>query len=129
MDSEQLAELRRQRELVARHLAWLDGEIVRLGAGSPPSSAAPTPVAVDPAAADQLTQAVAREVQATEGYSPDPTSSARDARRGCLWLAVLVLIVGALGLAAIYFVRYRDRPLLVPDRKASATSTTPATHK
>jgi hypothetical protein len=49
-----------------------------------------------------------------EAYAPDPVATAADARRGCFLVAVLALVLMIAALTAIYFWRYRDRPLLFP---------------
>ena len=108
MNPARLAELNHQRALVREQLAWLDREIAAESAVLPPLGS-PTLTAPLTAPVAALGSA---ELQAAEAYQPDPVSAASDTRRGCLIaIAVIVLlIVGAF--AAIYFLRYSDRPLL-----------------
>ncbi len=105
MNPQRLAELQRQRDLVREHLAWLDREIAR--------EHNPTPQAAAPAVAVVTVQpAPASSPPPPDSLpEPDPVASAAAARRGCLLLFVGALALLALGLTAIYFLRYRDRPL------------------
>ncbi len=107
MDPAHLAELRRQRELVREHLAWLDREI----AGATVKDAGP--VAVAPDTADKLTAQATAELQSLESFLPNPESAARDTRRGCLMYTAAAMLLGILMIVAIYFARYRDHPLIV----------------
>lgn len=118
MSPDRLAELRRQRALVAQHLAWIDSELFEAEAGQP--SVPDEPVAIPapavtrppllPAAegnnnpAVALANAKADEIieryRATE--APDPGS----ARRGCLLLIGAVFALGGAVLLAIYYFGY-----------------------
>jgi hypothetical protein len=106
MNPARLAELRRQRELLREHMAWLEREIARAGGETPAA------VAVEPAAADALTAAASASLRTAETYRPDPLSSARQVRRGCLLYAAGLFVLGFLALTLVYFVRYRDHPVL-----------------
>lgn len=98
---DRLAELQRQRELVRAHLAWLDHEItLAMGRPAPNPPLSPT--------AKPMVQAV----HVTDIAPPDPAVSAAEARRGCLTLAIGVLVLTVLAAVGIYFLLYRDRPLL-----------------
>ena len=107
---DRLAELRRQRALACEQLAWLDREIAAAeraaGVSSPPS---PSPAPAVPPTADP----------AHPLYAPDPAAAHADGRRGCfLYTAAALLFLFAL-LAAIYFLRYRDRSLLFVEHPAA----------
>lgn len=47
-----------------------------------------------------------------EAYQPNPSSVRRDTKRGCFAYFAAALLAFTLTLAAIYFLFYRDRPLL-----------------
>lgn len=105
MSPERLDELRRQRALVRQHLEWLDREIAAAAPEDRPATPMPTsPVATatppHPAAATLPT------------YEPDPEGARQAARRGCFILAAIILALLTISLVAIYYWRYRDRPLL-----------------
>ncbi|MEO6876562.1 MAG: hypothetical protein ABI222_17235 [Opitutaceae bacterium] len=129
---DRLDELRKQRALVQQHLTWLDHEIaavtvtrltlppfaMRSGATRPPipgatnaPMAAATPAslrpAMNPAAIPELAE-----------FQVDPDDVHGDTRRGCILYAAIAVIVMVLICGVIYFVGYRDRPVLfVPDRE------------
>ena len=100
MSPERLSELRRQRALVSQHLEWLDREIAAAESPAPPP-AAPAPLEISPMPAVILPE-----------YVPDPEGARRATKRGCLLYAALALVLFFAVLLAIYFWRYRDRPLL-----------------
>ncbi|HYD83462.1 MAG TPA: hypothetical protein VEA63_05405, partial [Opitutus sp.] len=52
---------------------------------------------------------------------PDPVSAAAGARRGCFIVAAIVALLGAIALTTVYFVRYRDRPLIFVEKPADAS--------
>jgi hypothetical protein len=98
-------DLRRQRDLVREHLAWLDGEIAALDqtAQAPaqplrPQSGEIRPAPFVPAPPD------ARDADAIlEEYRQPPTSIARNARVGCLIYFGAALALMALAVVAFYF--------------------------
>ena len=117
MSPDRLAELRRQRALVAQHLAWIDSELFEAEAGQPSAPSAPAAIPApagkppqlpatgnndNPAVA--LANAKADEIieryRATE--APDPGS----ARRGCLLLIGAMFALGGAVLLAIYYFGY-----------------------
>lgn len=118
MSPDRLAELRRQRALVAQHLAWIDSELIAAGAGQPPASTAPAAAVATPdlsppvlpavGAADNpavaLAHAKADEIieqyRATEALDPAST------KRGCLLLMGAVFAIGGAILLAIYYFGY-----------------------
>ncbi len=52
---------------------------------------------------------------------PDPLSSSTEAKRGCLILFFVIVGLLAATLVGIYFWKYRDRPLLFPEKSAEAS--------
>ncbi|HQF39291.1 MAG TPA: hypothetical protein PK322_09265 [Opitutaceae bacterium] len=104
---DRLAELRRQRALVAEHLVWLDREIAETeGKASPAPLPAPTPppaltAAAVLAKAAEIPPAVAAgasdQPDAPLLPEPQPTDIKNDVRRGCLLyfaLASLAVVAG-----------------------------------
>ncbi|ACB76419.1 hypothetical protein [Opitutus terrae] len=128
MNPDRLPELLRQRELVRTHLAWLEREIAaatatnRANASPPSPTGAPTAAAsaaptVAPTGLPPATEFAARlAAPAADLYEPDPRSAALGAKRGCFAAFALTLLLLVLVLAAVYFVAYRDRPLLFVPR-------------
>jgi hypothetical protein len=113
-----LAELNHQRALVQQQLAWLEREIAR-ESGAPGATPA-TPVQPVPATTAPTTSSPSGLPAELEAYAPDPVATAADARRGCFLVAALALVLMIAALTAIYFWRYRDRPLLFPSSDARA---------
>ncbi len=116
MSSEKLAQLRRQRELVQEHLDWLDAEIanfsvVQPGSVDQESPAKPAPDQTDPHSTETPDPLL----------KPDPLSSSAEARRGCLILFFVVIGLLSAMLIGIYFWKYRDRPLLFPEKTSDAS--------
>lgn len=119
MPPDQLAALREQRALIARHLAWLDGQIAAAtpssndtpGADTEPaivsSSAIPSAPATAPAVEDRIAlaheraDAIIREHSAVDRFDPSAT------RRGCIFTALAVFTFGCAVLLLIYFIGYR----------------------
>jgi hypothetical protein len=114
-----LAELNHQRALVREQLAWLDREIAAENAVLPPVAS--------PSLAAPVAALGSADLQAAEAYQPDPVSAANDTRRGCLIaIAVFVLLI-VTAFAAIYFLRYSDRPLFfVSSEEDSSAQSSPA---
>jgi hypothetical protein len=106
MASDHLNELRRQRAQVQQHLDWLDREIVR-------HQPADTGPAINPTIQNTAEAASAADLIMPE---PDPVSAGQNAKRGCLlsFFGLLALLAGLL--IALYFWKYRDRPLLFAER-------------
>lgn len=116
MSPEKLAQLRRQRALVQQHLDWLDAEIASFASKqiSPPEH--------KPTSAAALDQIDSVEVEGEmPDPQPDPLTASTDAKRGCLILFFIVIGFIALTLIGIYFWKYRDRPLLFPERAANVS--------
>ena len=128
MSNDRLDALRRQRALVAQHLAWLDAEIAAAnGAPAPvfppldgpaPASLPPAPPALPvradntdqtpPAAEpDKLALANARATEILEQYAATDRFNPETTRRGCLLFAVAVFLFGVAAVLAVYFFRYR----------------------
>jgi hypothetical protein len=103
--SDRLAELRRQRQLLQEHLAWLDREIA--ATDSPPIDPAPIAVpAVNPATSKPapVTPSGPDDADALlRQYTASPESLHQDVRKGCfLYFALASLAVIAL-VAVLYF--------------------------
>ena len=101
---EPLGELRRQRELIAAHLRFLDDQIARKSGQTPDQKQEEATVAPDPAQSPPE----AEDVAETAGSQPDvevpeidPASVRAEVRRGCMiYVAIAtVLCVAALGFA------------------------------
>jgi len=130
--ADRLEELRKQRALVQQHLTWLDHEIaaitvtrltlppfaLRSGTRPPVGPTATTP-AVPPAAGP----AAGLPIPELADFQVDPDNVHGDTRRGCIMYAAIALIVMALICGVIYFVGYRDRPLLLVPDKSGPTPT------
>lgn len=84
MDSaERLRQLREQRDLVQRHLQWLDAEIARAADAEPSMSSQPTPA--DPVPREELPAA-----PLDDAIAPAPAQNARNQKLGCIIATVLV---------------------------------------
>jgi len=81
--AERLRQLREQRDLVQRHLQWLDAEIARASDAEPSMSSQPTPV--DPAPPEGF-----RAAPLDDALGPAPTQNARNQKLGCIIATVLV---------------------------------------
>ena len=122
--SDRLDELRKQRALVQQHLTWLDHEIAAVTVNRltlPPfairqGTRGPIPVPV--------TGAV--PVPELSDFQVDPSDVQVDTRKGCILYAALAFLVLVLILAAIYFIGYRDNPVLFAPSKAGPTMVYPA---
>lgn len=123
MPPDRLTALRRQRALVAEHLAWLDAEIhaqtpfESLSAATPtpagePSASSPSPAPVpdSPAliepAPEALAVANARADEIIATYAATERLDPAAARKGCLQLATAVFLLGVAGVLAIYLIYY-----------------------
>ena len=124
--ADRLEELRKQRALVQQHLTWLDHEIAALTvtrltlppfamrSGTRPPVA---PTATTPAVPLAGGPAAGMPIPELADFQVDPDNVHGDTRRGCIMYAAIALIVMALICGVIYFVGYRDRPVLfVPDK-------------
>ena len=112
MASDHLNELRRQRALVQQQLDWLDREIAK---GDPTDQVPP----VKPTIRTSHEAAPAQDVLIPE---PDPVVASQDAKRGCLFAFFTLMALLAALMVALYFWKYRDRPVLFADRTASEAS-------
>jgi hypothetical protein len=100
--SDRLPELRRQRALVAEHLAWLDREIADAGSEAPATPVTPAPPAKPAGAVDvPAAEKILAEFRSEAERAP------ADMRRGCLWSFLAGMLLLILGVAAIYWLRYR----------------------
>lgn len=125
--------LRHQRALVQQQLGWLDQEIAAAEAaqglakaapslatspGAPVSPAAPATLLPSPTTPSPLASVAPDESQLSIA-SPDPADFESDkvdvqaaARRGCLLYTVIAFALMFAALVIIYFVAYRDHPVL-----------------
>ena len=125
---DRLDELRKQRALVQQHLTWLDHEIaavtvtrltlppfaMRSSGTRPPISPTATTPSVPLGGAKPVVVPELSEFQ----VNPDEVQG--DTRKGCIMYAALAFLVLVLILVVIYFVGYRDNPVLfVPDKADS----------
>ena len=118
---DRLEELRHQRALVQEHLTWLEHEIAQVTVTRltlPPfafrpdksGTASRPPTPMPDSAIPELSQ-----------FQVDPDNVQGDTRRGCFLYTAIALIALVLLCVVIYFVGYRDRPVLfVPDRAEPA---------
>jgi hypothetical protein len=108
---DRLAELRRQRALVAEHLAWLDRELGALSTAATPAPAVPAPTGTTPVVTAGDTPPTSAVPPATPAPTADiapaaiellpetkPTEIKQDVRRGCL---LYFAIASAAAIAAI----------------------------
>jgi hypothetical protein len=130
MSPDRLAELRRQRALVAQHLAWIDAELTAAGAGrsphagtvspsapvapgTPPENAPPADAelaAAEPAAEidPAVALANARADEIIEKYRATEALDPLAAKRGCLVLFGAFMVLLGATVLAIYFFHYRQ---------------------
>lgn len=105
--TDRLAELRRQRALVAEHLAWLDREIAAANPAAPPppslSPAVESP-AVTATRSEPLPPAPAPQPPASALPESRPADIRRDVRRGCLLYFALAALLVAGGCALLVWV-------------------------
>jgi hypothetical protein len=111
-------ELRRQRELIAAHLRWLDEQIARTQGTPPPPPSAPSipvPAALTPAtpsvgdmnpphtAAAAMSSSAIPETALPE---VDPGSIRNEVRRGCfIYVAIITLLLAASIAVAVWIAR------------------------
>ncbi len=127
---DRLEVLRQQRALVQEQLAWFDREIAALSSSAPEASAPPAaasaavapPAVVAPAVPVAPRVVPAAPLPDFPEYQADAASMQSAARRGCLMYAALAFALLFLGAVAIYFLAYRDHPVLFADKPATATS-------
>ena len=105
--SDRLSELRRQRALVAEQLAWIDREIAAAGgeATAPPVAPRQSTAPAAPADAGSADLPSAEKILAE--FRSEAESSPARMRRGCIWSFACGMAVLILGVAAIYWLRYR----------------------
>lgn len=124
MSPDRLAELRRQRALVAQHLAWIDAELTAAGTGQPPTPAtsAGLPETVDlerapssppvssppalPEADPSVVLANARADEIIERYRATEALDPAATKRGCLLVIGALFALGGAVLLAIYYFGY-----------------------
>ena len=91
-ESDRVQELRRQRQLLQDHLAWLERE---LASASMQSASAPPQVPFEPEPLDETTLA---------GYTPAPAVVREQVRRGCFFYFALALALLSAALLGAYFI-------------------------
>jgi len=125
---DRLQELRRQRALVADHLAWLDREIAADPAATAPGPGAPSPAApvpvvppvrlpaslpAQPSVAGEnspVEAVVAAEADAIlEDYRVAPDELKTDVKKGCFLYFFAALAFVALGVVVLYFLFQRGK--------------------
>ncbi len=115
---DRLDALRHQRALVAEQLAWIDQEIVALSPRAPdprPGVVAPLVSAAAPAAPQTPAAGLGASAATPPDfpdYQADPVRLQSSTRRGCLLYTALGLFLLLVAALAIYFLAYRDHPLL-----------------
>ncbi len=115
MTPERLKELQHQRALLQAHMDRLDQEIagntgIETAQSNTPGAFSADTSAIDP---DLL------------NYEPDPVEAGQKAKRGCLIVFVSLMLVGALVSFLIYFLAYRDHPVIfAPVKESSNVMTT-----
>jgi len=127
---DRLEELQHQRALIQEHLTWLEHEIAALTVTRltrspfPPRDAATSSA---PAAANPGLPVAGVPVIDLPDFQVDAGSVRGDTRRGCLLYVAFAIILFGLGLIAIYYLGYRDHPVLfVPDKSEPTPVTYPA---
>jgi len=119
--SDRLAELRRQRDLVEEHLAWLKGEIAAAEndlphppttlppfriASFPTEGAVPSPVVpAGPSAPIMATPAVDAPAadEILEQYRTPPSNLHQNVKKGCLLYFAAAFVLLCLGVTVLYF--------------------------
>jgi hypothetical protein len=103
--SDRSEELRRQRELVREHLAWLDREIAAAEGSTLPQERAPlSPPRIVPPSYSSPAQPEPADAEAIlSEFRQDTTSITSDTRRGCILYVVAALGVLALIVTAMFF--------------------------
>jgi hypothetical protein len=127
---DRLEELQHQRALVQEHLTWLEHEIAALTVTRLTRSPFPPrdPAILPPPSASSPPHAPAASLPLDlPDFRLEASNVQGDARRGCLLYVALAIVVIGLGLTAIYFLGYRDHPVLfVPDKSEPTLVTYPA---
>ena len=125
---DRLQELRRQRALVADHLAWLDEEIAATSGATAPAPSAPSPAVpvpavlqvklpaslpAQPSAAVEnspVAAAVAAQADAIlEDYRVAPDALKTDVKKGCFLYFFAALAFVALAVVVLYFLFQRGK--------------------
>lgn len=122
--SDRLDELRKQRALVQQHLTWLDHEIAAVTVNRltlPPFAirqGTRGPIPVPPTGAVPIPE--------LSEFQVDPADVQVDTRKGCILYASLAFLVLVVILVVIYFVGYRDNPVLFAPAKNGPTMVYPS---
>ncbi len=105
MDAHHLNELRRQRALVAEHLAWLDREIAIQTTTTPPANDSSPLATPAPSLRTNVTRSPLDPEKIIAQYAPEPGSSISDIRRGCFIVFFGAFAVLGLAIAAYFYFR------------------------
>lgn len=131
-----ISDLRTQRDLVKRHLDWLDARIAEAAAGEPPAApasapetaAAPTAATATPAmtplgasteiqsepdALPPETEAVAEQLLSTYAAAGEPIPTS--AKNGCIAAAVIFVLLFLFVLFGLPYFLYKDKKAAPPD--------------
>jgi hypothetical protein len=120
---DRLDELRKQRALVQQHLTWLDHEIAAVTVNRltlPPFAirqGTRGPIPVPPGGTVPIPE--------LSDFQVDPADVQVDTRKGCILYAALAFLVLVLIMVAIYFLGYRDNPVLFAPTKSGPTMVYP----
>lgn len=135
MSPDRLEALRRQRALVAQHLAWLDSEIAAAAPTAPfvtnlvtnpsPPAPGPVPAPASPSPSSPPAPAIALSTDPTREPAPEALAAAnaradeiiaqhaatdrfdpQSTRRGCILLASAVFLLGLAGAMFAYLLYY-----------------------
>ena len=101
--SDRLAELRRQRELVRQHLAWLDAEIARAESVQPEALRAPTSAGDSSTLLSQPSSPLPEVDGLLAAEADAPAKSAADVKRGCFLAFGLLMLLLGLAVTGLYF--------------------------
>lgn len=100
---DRLAELQRQRALIATHLAWLDGEIARARAADP---AAAPPTTVPESAPAPVVDLAPAEDAAAEMTLPADERKPPPSKLGCWLVFTALMALAGLLLTLLVYLRY-----------------------
>lgn len=128
---DRLDELRKQRALVQQHLTWLDHEIASVtvtrltlppfamrGNTRPPIPGAVGTNPATPRSGTTRSPLTGAAIPELAEFQVDPDNVQGDTRRGCIIYSAIAFLVLVAICIVIYFVGYRDRPVLFVPAKS-----------
>ena len=128
---DRLDELRKQRALVQQHLTWLDHEIASVtvtrltlppfamrGNTRPPVPGVGGTNPATPRSGTTRSPLTGAAIPELADFQVDPDNVHGDTRRGCIIYSAIAFLVLVAICIVIYFVGYRDRPLLIVPTKS-----------